>query len=168
MKLKSAMFTALAMMLMAVVAIAEVPVGTWKMEIPQGEFIFTITEKDGNLRGKFESADGKKKKTGTLISWSMDVEATPSAAPSQQFAMAAPLEESISSSDTKPERSSRRGSRDEVFSRLARTNRWHRAANTPLRRLQAAAIDRAMADEVDAAEMQRDTIVSRRTRRVRR
>ena len=75
----------------------------------------------------------------------------PATAPAnQQFAMAAPLNEPTASSDTEPQRRSRRGARDEVFSRLDRTERAQRrarrAANTPLRRLQAVAVDRAMTD----------------------
>ena len=57
-----------------------------------------------------------------------------------------PLTTSEGRSDEEPQHRSRRGGRDEVFSRLDRTDRRHRAASTPLRRLQAAAIDRAMPD----------------------
>jgi len=60
--------------------------------------------------------------------------------------MAAPLNEPTGSTDTEPQRQSRRGAREEVFSRFDRSERRQRTSRTPLRRLQADAIDRAMPD----------------------
>lgn len=73
-----------------------------------------------------EVTDGKKKRTGTLNSWSMVVEAVASAAPSQQFAIAA-------------EPNSRTPALKEITHarpfRTAHTASWVRSVSPSLRRM---------------------------------
>lgn len=132
---------------------------TWRL-IDSGPFIGEALGGTWTLSVTDEVKDGI---TGTLNSWSLTADTAAPAAASQQFAMATPLHDPTASSDTEPQHRSRRGARDEVFSRLARTERRQRgalrAAGTPLRQLQAAAIDRAMPD------LTGPTRIARRTRR---
>ena len=58
----------------------------------------------------------------------------------------------------------RRGALDEVFSRLARSDRRQRADSAPLRRLQAETIDRAMVEESELTLLRRTSAFVRRCR----
>ncbi|MCH8045829.1 MAG: choice-of-anchor I family protein [Planctomycetes bacterium] len=100
--------------------------------------------------------------SGTTTIFAISV-STP--APKGQFAVVAPRDEPIiGSSDSEPQRPSRRGARDEVFSRFDRAERRQRvvrrAASHPFRRLQAAGIDRALTEDVAGSRW-----IARRNRR---
>ena len=79
MKFRNVMRCALAVLFTAGVSMAEGPVGTWKMEIPQGVHILTITGDEDDLKGKALLGDTTQNLRSTSffegrISFSFDVQ----------------------------------------------------------------------------------------------
>jgi uncharacterized delta-60 repeat protein len=133
----------------------------WTADLPDGIYVAEVvglTHATLNWNGSLDPTGNDGDADGDGLPDQLHTIPHPAAA-SQQFAMAAPLDESTGSTDTEPQRRSRLGARDEVFSRLARSERPGRASRSPLRRLQATTIDQAM---TDLASLPR---VARRSRR---
>jgi hypothetical protein len=79
MKFRNVMRCALAVLFTAGVSMADGPVGTWKMEIPQGVHILTITGDEDDLKGKALLGDTTQNLRSTSffegrISFSFDVQ----------------------------------------------------------------------------------------------